>query len=169
MNFIRIGLKKRMLKISVGIFTGIFFTCFILSPAENQEISEKKFSPEGRLILVILDFESLSCSLCLESFKAFCETLESYSAENFALGILIFKALIGEEDTEKFEKIIEKQLRGFMVGNNIQFPILLDKLHVFQALGLNDTGIILFDFSRNLLKKYTFPLSQKQLDEIFLH
>lgn len=124
-------------------------------------------SGQGRLILVIFDFESLSCPLCLDSFKNFCEALQSKGQQNSALGILTYKNPKGEKAVDGYTKIIEKKLRGFIIGNKIEFPILLDKFHVFEGMNLKEAAFFLFDFSKGMLKKYAFPLTKNQIEEIF--
>jgi hypothetical protein len=59
-------------------------------------------------------------------------------------------------------------LRGFISGNNIKFPIILDRNGVFSDLNLDlsDTALILFDIRKKVIKKYKFPLTKEQLNEI---
>lgn len=140
----------------------------VLGVLLGQERYLQTPSCQGKLILVIFDFESLSCPLCLDSFKNFCEALQSKGQQNLAVGILTFRNPEGEKAVDDYTKIIEKKLRGFIVGNNIEFPILLDKFHVFGGMNLKEAAIFLCDFSKGMLKKYTFPLTKKQLNEIFI-
>ncbi len=59
-------------------------------------------------------------------------------------------------------------MRGFISGNNIKFPIILDRDGVFSDLNLDlsDTALILFDIQKKIIKKYKFPLTKEQLNEI---
>ncbi len=133
-------------------------------------LEERKYlqtlSGQGKFILVVFDFESLSCPLCLDSFKNFCEALQSKGKENSALGVLIYRNPEDEKAVDDHTKIIEKKLRGFIIGNNIEFPIILDKFHIFNGTSAKGTGVILFDASKGILKRYPFPLTKKQIDEI---
>jgi hypothetical protein len=133
----------------------------------EEESRLQTLSGQGKFILVVFDFESLSCELCLDSFKNFCEELQSKGQQNSAVGILTYRNLEGKKGLSDFTKIIEKKLRGFIIGNNIEFPILLDKFRIFEEMNFKEAVILLFDFSKGMLKKYTFPLTKKQLEEIF--
>jgi len=83
------------------------------------------------------------------------------------LGVLVYQETDNDEDNERIEKIIEKQLKGLIIGSNICFPFLYDKFHIFEGLDLERVTIILFDRSRKLLKKYTLPLTLEQKEEVF--
>ena len=82
--------------------------------------------------------------------------------------ILIFYKEEDELSSKIDIQIIEKQLRGFISGNNIKFPIILDKNGVFSDLHLDlgDTALILFDIQKKIVEKYKFPLTKEQLNEI---
>jgi hypothetical protein len=173
----------------IRIFMGILFISLVLRASAGEKncaqnlsgegslllgglLGEERYlqtlSGQGRLILVIFDFESLSCPLCLDSFKNFCEALQSKGQQNSAIGILTYRNPESEKALDNYTKIIEKKLRGFIIGNNIEFPILLDKFHIFEGMNLKEAAIFLFDFSKGMLKKYTFPLTRKHLNEIFI-
>lgn len=139
----------------------------VLRGLVNQERYFQILSEEGRLMLIVFDFESLSCPLCLDSFKNFCEALQSSGMQNSALGVLTFRDPEGAETYERYTRIIEKKLRGFILGNTIEFPILLDKFHIFAGMNLKEPAIFLFDLSKGMVKKYKFPLTKKQLEGIF--
>ena len=124
-------------------------------------------SGQGRLVLFVFDFESLSCPFCLDSFKSFFEALQSNGMQNSAVGVLSFRDPGGAETDERYTRIVEKKLRGFILGNAIEFPILLDKFHIFDGMNLKEPAIFLFDISKDVLKKYSLPKTKKQLEEIF--
>lgn len=121
---------------------------------------------QKKIILIMIDFSDFYCPLCVESLKTFCDNLNSRGQENFPIGILVFKSP-KKKNSKNYNKIIEKKLRGFIIGNGIQFPVLIDRNHVLSGLNLDDSDIILLDLSRKLIKKYTFPLTADQLNEIY--
>lgn len=161
-------LEKKIQFIFPGILLTLIFTVLSFGERPQEESIPQIFLGGGRLILIIIDLESFFCPLCLESFKAFSDALLSNGQEHLALGVLTFQNPSADENIENQTKIVERKLRGFIAGNNIKFPILLDKLHVFDGMRLKDSDIILFDITRSLVKKYKFPLTKKQFDEILL-
>ncbi len=110
----------------------------------------------------------INCSLCLQSFTKFIEIINANELEKSVLGILVFYKEEDELSSEIDIQIIEKQLRGFISGNNIKFPIVLDENGVFSDLNLDlsDTALILFDIQKKIIKKYKFPLTKEQLNDI---
>jgi len=125
------------------------------------------FGHAQKFILLIIDYQSLFCPVCLENFQNFCDLLRSSGQEESAMGVLIFQVSDKGEDMERIEKIIEKQVRGLVIGSNIRFPFLYDEAHVFEGIDLEGATIILVDRSRALLKKYTLPLTLEQKEEVF--
>ena len=157
-------LRKKVILIIITILTVLFFITYSNSKEKDRNpIPDKKF-------LLIIDMGFINCSLCLQSFTKFIETINSSGLEKSVLGILIFYKEEDELSSEIDIQIIEKQLRGFISGNNIKFPIILDKNGVFSDLNLDlsDTALILFDIQKKVIKKYKFPLTKEQLNEISL-
>lgn len=155
--------KKIQLIFVLTLITGLL-VCFRLTSGKQQ--CTPNFLGARKLIVVVVDFNSFFCPLCLESVRDFCDDLHSRGQDEFALGVLVYKSL-DKKDDERFKKIIEKKLRGFVIGNSIKFPFILDHFHVFKGLNLEDAGIILLDRLRKIFKKYAFPLTNEQLEEIF--
>jgi len=151
---------------SLAIVFTLFFSLNIKIRPEEQQNSSN-FSGAQKFILLIIDYQSLFCPLCVEIFQNFCALLHSSGQEGYTLGILVFRVSDDDEDRERVEKIIEKQLKGLIIGSNIRFPFLYDKSHIFEGIDLEGVAIILFDRSRKLLKKYTLPLTIKEKEEVF--
>ncbi len=155
-------LRKKVILIIITILTVLFFIA-----DSNSKEKDRNLIPDKKFLLII-DMSFINCSLCLQSFTKFIEIINANGLEKSVLGILIFDK---EEDELSFEiglQIIEKQLRGFISGNNIKFPIILDKNGIFSDLNLDlsDTALILFDIQKKAIKKYKFPLTKEQLNEI---
>jgi len=155
-------LRKKITLIIITILTVLFF----ITDSNSRE-KDRNLIPDKEFLLII-DMGFINCSLCLQSFTKFIETINSSGLEKSVLGILIYYKEENELNAEKNIKIIEKQLRGFISGNNIKFPIILDKNGVFSDLNLDlsDTALILFDIQKKVIKKYKFPLTKEQLNEI---
>jgi hypothetical protein len=155
-------LRKKVILIIITILTVLFFITDSNSKEKDRNpILDKKF-------FLIIDMDFINCSLCLQSFTKFIETINANELEKSVLGILILEREENELNSKKNIQIIEKQLRGFISGNNIKFPIILDKNGVFSDLNLDlgDTALILFDIQKKVIKKYKFPLTKEQLNEI---
>jgi hypothetical protein len=155
-------LRKKITLIIITILTVLFF----ITDSNSRE-KDRNLIPDKEFLLII-DMGFINCSLCLQSFTKFIETINANELEKSVLGILIYYKEENELNAEKNIKIIEKQLRGFISGNNIKFPIILDKNGVFSDLNLDlsDTALILFDIQKKVIKKYKFPLTKEQLNEI---
>ncbi len=155
-------LRKKVILIIITILTVLFFIADSNSKEKDRNpILDKKF-------FLIIDMDFINCSLCLQSFTKFIETINANELEKSVLGILIFHEDEDELSSEIDIQIIEKQLRGFRSGNNIKFPIILDRNGVFSDLNLDlsETALILFDVQKKVIKKYKFPLTKEQLNEI---
>ena len=146
----------------ITILTVLFFIT-----DSNSKEKDRNLIPDKKFLLII-DMGFINCSLCLQSFTKFIETINANGLEKSVLGILVFYKEEDELISEKNIQIIEKQLRGFISGNNIKFPIVLDRNGVFSDLNLDssDTALILFDIQKKVIKKYKFPLTKEQLNEI---
>jgi hypothetical protein len=155
-------LRKKITLITITILTVLFF----ITDSNSRE-KDRNLIPDKEFLLII-DMGFINCSLCLQSFTKFIETINANELEKSVLGILIYYKEENELNAEKNIKIIEKQLRGFISGNNIKFPIILDRNGVFSDLNLDlsDTALILFDIQKKVIKKYKFPLTKEQLNEI---
>lgn len=155
-------LRKKVTLIIITILTILFFITDSNSIEKNRNFtSNKKF-------LLIIEIGFINCSLCLQSFTKFIETINANGLEQSVLGILIFDKEEDELNSEIDIQIIEKQLRGFISGNNIKFPIIMDRDGVFSDMNLDsgDTTLISFDIQKKIVKKYEFPLTKEQLIEI---
>ena len=155
-------LKKKVILVIITIFNVLFFI------ADSNSIEKDRNIISDKRYLLIIDSGFLNCSLCLQSFTKFIEAINANELEKLVLGILILDTEENELCSERDIQIIEKQLRGFISGNNIKFPIILDRNGVFNDLNLNssDTALISFDIQKKVVKKYKFPLSKEQLNEI---
>ncbi len=155
-------LRKKVTLITITILTVLFFIA-----DSNAKEKARNFIPDKKFLLII-DMGFINCSLCLQSFTDFIEIINANELEKSVIGVLIFEREENELNAEKNIQIIKKQLRGFISGNNIKFPIILDKNGVFSDLNLDssDTALILFDIQKKVIKRYEFPLTKGQLNKI---
>jgi len=124
------------------------------------------FSLENKKCFLIINTDFLDCSLCKEKINNLTEIVNNYNLEDYFLGVLVISQ---EEDlnNDKNIKIIERKLEGFIKGNEIKFPIIVDKERIFNKLSVDDICLILFDSQRNIIRRYSLPLSNKLIKEIF--
>lgn len=149
--------EKRTLGPSCGLFD------FVLNPeAQNLDSTASK-----KFLLFLIDFESLWCFPCLDAFLKFYRLLPLRFQKDLSWGVLVQKIQRNKDRGEKSLKIAKKKLRGFIKANKIKFPIVLDRLHIFEDLIEEGTTLLLFDQSQKTVKKFVFPLSRRQQEEIF--
>lgn len=155
-------IRKKAILIIITVATVLLF----ISDSNSTE-KNRNFTPDKRYLLII-ESGFLNCSLCLQSFTKFIETINANGLERSVLGVLTFDKEEDELSSERDIQIIEKQLRGFISGNNIKFPVILDRNGVFNSLNSDSsaTALILFDIQKKIVKKYVFPLTRKLLSEI---
>ena len=120
---------------------------------------------DKKLLLFILDFQDFSCMTCLDSFLGLYQQLPVRFKTSKTWGILVVKNSGKEENKQHW--IAEKKLRGFIGANQITFPILMDRAHVFRELAEEGSGVMLFDGIENTVHRYNFPLTGYQFQEIF--
>jgi hypothetical protein len=153
-------LRKRAVLTIITILTVLLFI------NDSHSIERGRDSISNRRYLLLVDSGFINCPLCLNSFTKFIEAVNANGLEKSFLGVIIFEKEKNELFSRKNIQIIEKQLRGFISGNNIKFPFILDTDGVFNDPNLDDVTLILFDIQEKIIKKYKFPLTKEQLDEI---
>ncbi len=119
---------------------------------------------EKRLAILLLNLESFMCFSCLDSFLEFYSNLESFIKTEEIWIITILSE--DEPSDEKSVKIIEKKLGAFLSVNNIKKPFLLDRFRVLNQLASEGNVLLVLDESRNVVKKYSLPLSESEKEEI---
>ena len=116
------------------------------------------------IIILLLDYSDFSCQFCLESFLELCDTLKSRNLENtIILGILKYNFnKINKENRNKYTKLLKKQLKGFVKGNRINFPFILDYSYIFKN---NKTGssVIIINQIKGCIKQWQIPFTKKDL------
>ena len=118
-------------------------------------------------ILLLLDFSELSCQFCLSSFLDLCDSLQSGRFNHVTiLGILHFHSKNTIKDNSYYEKILRKQLRGFLKGNQISFPFLLDQHHIYTGMMGDGTKAIVTNGELGLIKAWKSPFNSDDIREI---
>jgi hypothetical protein len=121
--------------------------------------------PERRQhLLFFIDFRDFSCMTCLDSFLDFYRRLPLRFQTEDSMGILV---LAPEKRDKTSSEIARVKLRGFVLSNHIVFPVQIDRFHVFRGVAQEGTSVVLFDYDREIIKRFLFPLRQQDLDELF--
>jgi len=121
---------------------------------------------DHQIILVMIKAKFMSCPLCQELLNNFFLGLYNRHLQDKAIGIYIPRSEDISFKGEKRLSFFAKQLRGYILGNDIRFPIVLDGERLFSGPAFDDVDIILLSLDNNILKKYRFPLTQEQWDKI---
>jgi len=118
-------------------------------------------------IILILGNTNFGCKFCMDSFIKLCDRLqESEKLKNSIYGVLCYDSK--ENDNYKENILIQKKLlRGFIKGNNIQFPFILDSSHVFKNFCNNGLQkVIIINGEKDCIKQWNLPLKPNQYEEI---
>lgn len=141
-----------------------FLHCFSGDLLQTRELEAS--SQSEKLILFVTSLEKLMCFPCLNPFLDFYKLLPSPFREDRVWGVVVYENSKINEERLLYEKIVQKKLRGFLIANDINCPVVLDSFHSFKELFEEGTTILVFDKSRKVVEKYVFPLSKKQIEEI---
>lgn len=153
--------NKKIASVSLVILLNFVFISG-LNSAENclNFIDKKRF-------LLIVDFGFLNCPLCAQSLTEFIRAVNAYNLEDSVFGVLVLDRERLNPDSDKRMRIAEKQLTGFIIGYDIRFPVVLDRQGIFRLVNPEASAtLLMFDGQQKALKKYTFPLTRAQLDEL---
>lgn len=149
----------------VPILTIILF----LNCMGDNSIQAKAFSDafhSDKLVLFIINIDSLMCFPCLNPFLDFYKLLPSPFRENRLWGVVVYENSKQEDEKMHHIKVVKKRLRGFQQANSIESPIVLDAFHSFKEFSSSGTTLLVFDQEKKEIRKYVFPLNKKQIEEI---
>jgi len=165
--------------LAFGCLTFFHFKDFDASSGENLLAEEKACLEQGEAsivdhlgfewresrqhLLFFIDFRDFACLNCLDSFIDFCRRLPLRFQRENTLGVLILEP--GREDETSIQ-IARVKLKGFVLSNHIGFPIQADRFRVFEAFAREGTSVVLLDYDREIIRKFLFPLRQKDLEEL---
>ncbi len=79
--------------------------------------------------LVLIDFSMLSCYACMDQFNHFSDYVKSLKQKADLTGILVI-----EEPGSLSITYLKKMLKGFILGNGIEYPIFIDQSGEFKNL-----------------------------------
>ena len=166
----RRGLRESAATFSFLLIAAGVILLLLSSSAREGCNRSQGFPPENHspppLLLVILDFNSFSCLTCLDSFLDFHRRLSGTEDERLLWGILVFDAGREKQSGPRFIQILEKKLNGFVQGNRLRFPIIIDRDHLFSSLAEEGSAVLVFDPNQRMMRKFAFPLRSHQIQDI---
>jgi hypothetical protein len=119
------------------------------------------------IVMLFLDRSDFSCQFCLNSFLQLCDTLQTENFNKIIIrGILDGSEINDDEEKLKRDRILKKQIRGFVKGNNIHFPFYIDSSHVFRKIKDKDTAVIVLNNSLGVIRQWPSPLSYNDICDI---
>lgn len=146
--------------VPAGLFTGCS------SPSPEDAARPWASSGKRTVCWILFDFDSLFCSPCFAPLLEFCRSLPVPVQEERVRGILVYGARPDGDQDGLYARIVQKKMRGFVKANSLQFPVVLDGLHVFNSLVKSSVRALLFDDVKQTVKAFVFPLRPGERDEI---
>jgi len=122
----------------------------------------KTAQTEARHYVLIIDFDYLACTLCLDSIQNFLDFIRIQQIWNIA-GIITIDARYMGTFIQK--KAVVQQIQGFILGNQIRFPIYIDNRSVLAPGRYQGAVLLLFNPPGTAVLRYVFPLPP----EVLLH
>jgi hypothetical protein len=116
---------------------------------------------------IIIDFDVVSCSLCLEPLLEFCRALPLAAQEGRVLGIVVYAAPGNPEDEGRKRRIMEAKWDGFQKAHGFRFPAVLDDGPVFRRwLEKGAAKVLFFDGPAKAIREFDLPLRPGRFDEM---
>lgn len=114
-------------------------------------------------ILIFIDFRDLMCPACLDSLLSLCRSLPDHLIKTSVFGIVHRQGSFPPSPRKLM--ITQKKIRGFILANGIDFPVLIDK-GTSQETGIIPTGSQIWVCSRsaNRLFRFDLPLSAADIN-----
>jgi hypothetical protein len=154
-------------------FTGIallVLLCFFLygwfgcDPRKNT-VDQGSIKTDNLLIILVNPIDFM-CQNCSASFFSLCDSLRERGLDTRVVGIFTIPRPSDDGSVFNDVNILKKQIRGFVKGNRIQFPVLLDDLQVFTHSPAKSSRVILLNILYGIVQEWQFPVDIHQLNEI---
>jgi len=119
----------------------IFSASFIFCPLFSVDFPDCSYS-EAKVdssYIFLIDFSTMICPICLNSIEGILENLKTKN-QNKIIGIVVSDKSIPQ--SERNLRIINRQIKGFKIGNSFSFPIYIDFNGHFSSLAGNGAFLI---------------------------
>ncbi|MDW7759996.1 MAG: hypothetical protein SCM96_05075 [Acidobacteriota bacterium] len=114
-----------------------------------------------KIVLVIIHENMMSCPLCQAHLDEFLDRLYSAGLETSSICVFV------PSNPDRSPKILARRIRGFAMGNNIRFPVIIAGDEFISENAFKDTDVIFINLKKKVLLKYRMPLSLDQWKELF--
>jgi len=108
----------------------------------------------GQFLILFVNFYDFSCHICLEDFLNFSKFVKLHKGQN--LNVIFF---FGRDHREV--KTQEKVMRKWMELNELDFPIVVDSLLIFERNRITKTSALFIDKFLKVYDIVEFPLGNK--------
>ncbi|HZX10894.1 MAG TPA: hypothetical protein VFG01_08090 [Acidobacteriota bacterium] len=109
--------------------------------------------------IFFIDLNTLICPICLNSIEGVLSDLKMKNPDK-VIGIVVCDKYA--PPSEKYLRIINRQIKGFKIGFELSFPIYIDSNGHFSSFKENGVSLIELNNTNNRVIKKN--LSQKSLD-----
>ncbi len=116
---------------------------------------------------IIIDFDAVSCSLCLEPLLDFCRALPAAVQEGRVLGIVVYSPPADPLNKGRKRRIMEAKWDGFQKAQGFLFPAVLDDGPIFRRwLDKGAARVLFFDGPAKAIREFELPLRHDRFDEM---
>lgn len=118
-----------------------------------QHVSETSLP---KTYIFIFDINTITCPLCLDSISNLLDVLKNKPPEDI-IGIVVCNDI--SLNSGRSRRIVKKQIKGFKIGNKIQFPLYIDYDGKFNCL--NGRKALLVELAPASKTIIEFPINKK--------
>jgi hypothetical protein len=116
---------------------------------------------------IIIDFDAVFCSACLDPLLSFCRALPATVQEGRVLGIVVYGPPADSRDEGRKRKIVEAKWDGFHKVHGFRFPAVLDDGPIFRRwLDKGAARVLFFDGPARVVREFELPLRADRFDEM---
>lgn len=132
------------------IFIGVYLFLLLVSIGFSNSIQNRNEASFSKTYIFMLDINNIICPICMDSLSNLLNILKNIPPEDI-IGIVVCNNI--HFNSERSKRIIEKQIKGFKIGNNIHFPLYVDYKGSFNCLNGKKALLVELDhFSRKIIE-----------------
>jgi hypothetical protein len=125
------------------------------------------YAGEKTNVIIIVDIDYFSCPSCAENFVRFCDAVKTDGEKSDICIVVSNRSWTGnDQENPRHLDIVKRQWVGFYRANAILWPYVFDVENVYRCMLQSEATILIHNKDKNVVKKYCFPLSKKEVNEI---